>query len=123
MKVSDQVEAATGADRELDALIGVAIGRFRAEPNKGWLDRLDYIEIRDDGVQCHPGNGFDQLVPHYTASIYAALTLVPEGGYPAAVLLQAINYCDIADPEQTPSAFIARLPAFICAAALRARGL
>ena len=139
MKLSDQVEAATGADRELDAAIGVAIGRFRAEPNKGWPDRLDYIELREGGVQCYPGNGFDQLVPHYTASIDAGLTLVPEGlewevcAYDAArdprfgrfqSRIKLLTYTQ--DPEELgpQSTMNAATPALaLCAAALRARGL
>lgn len=65
--------------RELDCLIGVAIGRFYAEPNRAWPELLDYVRRNADGSIIHPGYGGDQMVPRYTASIDEALTLVPEG--------------------------------------------
>src|SRR5688572_19992568 len=79
LKLAARCEAAEGADRELDCLIGVAIGRFFTQPNKGWPERLDYCERREDGGEVHPGHGFDQLVPRFTASLDAAMTLLPEG--------------------------------------------
>ncbi len=72
-------EGASGSDRELDCLIGVAIGQFFTEPNKGWPDRLDYYRRNVDGSVSMPGHGFDQMVPAYTASLDAAMTLVPWG--------------------------------------------
>lgn len=79
LELAERCERAEGPDRELDCLIGVAIGRFFTQPNKGWPDRPDYCEHRRDDTTCFPGNGFDQLVPRYTASLDAAMTLVPEG--------------------------------------------
>ncbi len=70
-------EGASGPDRELDCLIGVAIGQFFTEPNKGWPDRLDYYRRNADGSVSMPGHGFDQMVPAYTASLDAAMTLIP----------------------------------------------
>jgi len=78
MTLLERLEALTGPCRECDALIGVALGWFKSEPNKGWPEKVDYIDIRG-GQITYPGSGFDQLVPAYTASIDAAMTLVPEG--------------------------------------------
>lgn len=77
-KLSERVERLEGADREIDRLIGVAVGWFVTEPNKGWPDRMDYIDIRG-GTKSYPGGGFDQLVPKFSASLDAAMSLVPEG--------------------------------------------
>ena len=73
-----RLEALEAPCRECDCLIGVALGWFITEPNKGWPDQLDYIDVRNE-CWYYPGGGFDQLVPRFTASIDAAMTLVPEG--------------------------------------------
>lgn len=78
LALAERVEALSGPDREVDCAIGVAIGRFRTEPNTRWPDQLDYIEIREGG-DWYPGHGFDMLVPNWTASLDAALSLQPEG--------------------------------------------
>ena len=73
-----RLEALEAPCRECDCLIGVALGWFITEPNKGWPDQLDYIDVRNE-CWYYPGGGFDQLVPRFTASLDAAMTLVPEG--------------------------------------------
>lgn len=121
LELAARCEAATGLDRELDCAIGVAIGRFFTEPNKGWPERLDYVERRGD-VANYPGHGFDQLVPRYTASLDAAMTLVPEG-----TRLQYQNFGDIGGRHMwlvSPNErFVSAAPPALalCAAALRAR--
>lgn len=67
-----RLEALEAPCRECDCLIGVALGWFVTEPNKGWPDQLDYIDVRD-GYRSRPGGGFDQLVPRFTASIDTAI--------------------------------------------------
>jgi hypothetical protein len=65
--LADRCEAATGADRELDAL---AFGLCVALPRTGF--------ICADERPGAPG-GIADHVPRYSASLDAAMTLVPEG--------------------------------------------
>lgn len=81
----EKLAQAEGPSRELDCLIGVAIGRFYTEPNIAWPELLDYVRRNDDGSIIHPGYGGDQMVPRYTASIDAALTLVDLERYDYAI--------------------------------------
>lgn len=125
-KLSERVERLEGPDREIDCLIGVAVGWFVTEPNKGWPDRMDYIDIRG-GTKSYPGGGFDQLVSRYTASLDAAMSLVPEG---YSWILYSDGSCEVGptpiagsmmDAEFTVDA---ETPAIaLCAAALKSRGL
>jgi hypothetical protein len=75
-----RLEALEAPCRECDCLIGVALGWFITEPNKGWPDQLDYIDVRNE-CWYYPGGGFDQLVPRFTASLDAAMMLVPQGDF------------------------------------------
>ena len=61
LALAERCEAATGPDRELDRIIALNLG-WRSVA-KGW--------VRDPG-----GNSKDEL-PRYTASLDAAITLVP----------------------------------------------
>ena len=65
--LAGRVEAATGPDRELDAAIANAVGAEHGQKS-GWSngENGDYFVI-------------DECAPRYTASIDAALTLVPDG--------------------------------------------
>ncbi len=74
-------EKLEGPDREVDAAIAVATGKFfLAEPRYAGADRM-YGYIDTDGSRVEPGNG-DQhrLIPRYTASLDAAMTLLPTDG-------------------------------------------
>lgn len=74
----ERLEKATGPDRELDVAIGFAIGRIR-ERDGNYL----YAMGNDSDMVVEPNDYDDRLVAqplgYYTASIDAALTLVPEG--------------------------------------------
>jgi hypothetical protein len=89
----ERLEKLEGPDRELDAEIAVAVQRPRA----GWLytaTRLSEFGTRDDGfpfpdnwfvlierTDC-PGVGHQYFrPPAYTASLDAAMTLLPAGWY------------------------------------------
>ena len=127
MKLSDQVEAATGADRELDALIAVATGGGYVDP-----DAPQSVKAHDttgDWFVVVGSPPLDFYSPRrYSASIDAALTLVPEAW-------QMIDGQDV--PERSfrrltlnKGGFspyfqgLAATPALaLCAAALRARRL
>ena len=71
---ANRCEAALWPDRDLDCAIGVAIGRFVAEPPRYEGGDVQYRE-----GNTWPGQGGDMLVPRYTGSIDAAVSLVPEG--------------------------------------------
>ena len=126
-ELARRCEEAEGPSRELDCLIGVAIGKFFTQPNKGWPDRLDYCRHNDDGSTTYPGNGFDQMVPYYTSSLDAAMTLVPEGWQ------RSCGNCDADDhPWACLTSNVEPYPDYaangvtealaLCAAALRAGG-
>ena len=75
----------TGPDRELDAEIGAAV---RALPSSavglgvvGWLQRWEGPFMTDPALPGHilTENRINWKAPPYTASLDAALTLVPEG--------------------------------------------
>jgi hypothetical protein len=78
-----RLEKASGPDRELDADIAIAV--FATVNTE---DDLVYARKRSPGNDAtHPGHYFIKSrsgaqahsAPHYTASVDAALTLVPEG--------------------------------------------
>jgi len=79
MELASRVAAREGPDRELDALIGVAVaGYFLGEPRYPSAERR-YGYVDKEGCRVEPGNGAaDRLIPLYTASLDAAMTLVPE---------------------------------------------
>ena len=108
-----QIEEATGPDRGLDAEIALAIG---------W--RLDQSEPRDRWWEPDRSHYLDEP-PEFTASLDAALTLVPEG-----IAIWRIGNND--DQWEGEGPFLARCggPRFtfaatpalaLCAAALKAR--
>jgi hypothetical protein len=107
LELVDRVEKAEGPDREIDKAIARLLGTGH------WVDRegeADYGVFGDK----------EWWVASYTASLDAAMTLVPEGYHPSVVLRQGIDACIIA-VGQDRAEFIRRLPAFVTAAALRAR--
>lgn len=136
-----RLEAATGADRDLDASIAVAI-----TPTQKTDDDLIYARERDkDGSDAtHPGHYFiksrsgasARTAPLYTSSVDAALTLVPEGldwlfvgrgrTRPTEPLfgvhiLPTDSGRNVHMPVPISEAVAETLPFAICIAALRAR--
>lgn len=119
------LEKATGPNRELDILIGQATAVY------GW-------RVCDDGcVECYIPDGheygegwFDtgQELPAYTASIDAAMTLVPEGWYCVEILRDNEGEW-VPRLHQNQRGLLSahanhpRLPIALCIAALRARAL
>jgi hypothetical protein len=80
-----RVVEGTGPDRELDAEIGAA---FRVLPTNsvgpnvlGWLRRWEGPFVTDPALPGHilTENRINWKAPPYTASLDAALTLVPDG--------------------------------------------
>lgn len=127
-----RLEAATGADRELDADIAVAVSgdpeAIVVRPHEGT------IFTHKPGWWCD-GNDKSHLAPEFTASIDAAMTLVPEDwgghgilswpGYDNGKLTNKaradLHHCLSSGGGPKEIAFAATLPLAICIAALRAR--
>lgn len=68
LALAERCEAATGPDRELDALI--------AYQHLGLFVRNEGHPL---GRKCYDTHGIEVALPRYTASLDAAMTLVPEG--------------------------------------------
>ena len=81
LALADRCEAATGPDRELDCAIGCAVaGFFVCKPR--WEGApVSYGQVDADGSRSEPGTGGDWMVPRYTASLDAAMTLAPKGWF------------------------------------------
>ena len=134
LALADRVEKATGPDRELDLELAVRVNY------KGMFDDLTAIYqwgAGGDEIDCHyppkngkPSKGYldpAQFCPRFSASLDAAMTLVPEGWEPiidcrrtVEVQLETIAV----DPETLDPRKVyatAATPALaLCAAALRA---
>jgi hypothetical protein len=104
IKLAERVEAATGPDRLSDGEIWRVVHR---------LTIYDVLT---------PEGEISVSVPAITASIDAALLLVPEG-QAIPILNEAIAECWSAThlhSENKHKLFLERLPSFVCAASLRA---
>lgn len=124
-ELAARIEAAEGPDRELDCLITVAVdgGEIVWKQANG---TMDMFPARRYASANHVGGFGHAPVPTYTASVDAALMLVPEGwsmailrefGEPAQVALQKTDgtgYAYVLGNSQ-------ELASAICAAALRAK--
>lgn len=84
LALAERVERAEGADRELDRAVLVALGthvleKRGADRKAWWYSRaqhgIQFSRYSDDGVSF----GYPPPFPNYTASLDAALSLVPEG--------------------------------------------
>lgn len=118
LALAERCEAATGPDRALDAAIFATLFPKELDNPKhyarfGGINRADLNYLNDVGVKL------------YTASIDAALTLVPDGWNGRLGWCRGAGYAELFDVAageakgETHAA--ATLPLAICAAALRAR--
>ncbi len=115
MTLADRIEQAEGPSRELDAEIALLVGAPCGR-RSGWsnADNGDYYVI-------------DECAPAYTASIDAALTLVPEGMRDEIEITTLYQVARVAinlnhGPDDGPyygSNARNSIPLAICAAALR----
>ncbi len=129
-----RLQKATGPDRELDVAVYIASGEFDRE-QKSWLacrDGLHALRGPDplDPTPEENAGASKRLCPHYTASIDAALTLVPAGVELAITSLMlrpggavaSLRTGSIINPETKEwAAHAATMPIALCIAALRAR--
>lgn len=114
-KLAGRVEALTGPDREVDALIAV----------------LQNLRIVDEGHPlgrcCYDKNGVLLVLPSYTRSLDAAMSLVPDGWDFTVGVCDKGAWSDVSPSEQpydvADEVFAqGATPALaLCAAALRAR--
>jgi len=80
LDLAARVEALTASDRKVDVAVALVLTDqfFNAGPK--YDGAPDRIGILRDGESVVPGNGAaDRFVPQYTASLDAAMTLIPEG--------------------------------------------
>lgn len=103
----EKLEKATGPDRKLDGAIAKAVGA-----EHGYRE---FVHLESRSYSIH-----DEIARHYTASIDAALTLVPE---PWAWEIYWDNGCELSLPPPGDKIFVTAVtPAIaICIAALKAR--
>lgn len=120
-ELAERCEAATGPDRELDALIAVALGAWpntlEAEPSVTDDGEWSIIEREPDGRK------IDRFSPEsVTASLDAATALVPEGADYAIERVANEHWCSVDGPngKRLPCAGAATPALALCAAALRA---
>jgi hypothetical protein len=115
------LEAATEPSRELDAEIAGAAWGARTE----WK-QANYtmnIDVVVNWVAPHPYAGMREPCPHYTASIDAALTLVPKWwawGFCVNETGPGGAYCDMGEHRFAATHLIPAIA--ICTASLKARG-
>jgi hypothetical protein len=135
-ELADGIEAAGGPDRELDARICVALKIGARGPLPDDLEYLSMPNPRDPGPGVHEGHYWFHCrsgmslrsAPPFTASIDAALTLVPEGKG-RLLMCPLLSREDEGDwyahirfgMEPIGSATAATAALALCAAALRAR--
>jgi hypothetical protein len=132
LALAERCEAATGPDRELDAQIIIALEHPEYHFPDEVLNRKPSSWDEAAGRFRHDGSGGSVSWPAFTASVDAALTLVPEGWNDnvswSAKKQKARAWCEwMPEAPFAPSDWIvhygrgANRALAICAAALRAR--
>jgi len=115
--LAERIEAATGPDRELDAEIALALGIVRERDGDCFYGHKDYsMIVMERGYYDHEGNAPE--LPHYTASIDAAMMLTEpwmDADDIANLFAHTIRACKAAkcDPRKD-------LARYLAAAAIRA---
>lgn len=108
--LAERCEKAEGPDRELDIAMLPLVG----------LRFVD--EGHPIGQVCYDRNNHGVPMPRFTASLDAAMTLVPEG---CKVVIEIASYQRAAwvyrEGESVRSAFAQTAPLALCAAALRSK--
>jgi hypothetical protein len=129
LTLAAKVERATGPDRELDGEIEAALERYP----EGWSRdsfieniKVEFHHVEKGRVGLKAGGGLDHVrwnAPAYTASLDAAMTLVPEGWSWAVDAVGRASCFMPNEPKPWPrTGGLAKSPALaLCAAALRAR--
>lgn len=122
LELADACEKATGPDRELDAAIALKLGIVRERDGSLFYGHRDHsVLVLERDYYDHEGNAPELL--HYTASIDAAMTLIPDGAFWAITMLGEERggfhaCCQLDGPMVWHEAATPALA--ICAAALRA---
>lgn len=123
LALAERIEVATEPDRELDALIAAAL---RIGTEHAWANNFPEWQGRSDGRVYLEDGGPSFKAPAFTASLDAAMTLVPEGLFPTmdfetvrCWLRKAGGFDVVNGPAY---GFAAAMPRALCAAALRTKG-
>ena len=119
LELAARCEAATGPDREIDCRISLELSGIAY----GDSDVAEMLLYRDEPTGYGRYRPADEHVPAYTASLDAAMTLVPEGHVWS---VDAGGFAGVepynGDPGPSWSTKCGNTPALaLCAAALRAR--
>ena len=75
VRLAERVEQATGPDRELDVRISLALSGVSYSDT----DVADLLTVRDEPTGYGRYRPADEYIPAHTASLDAAMTLVPSG--------------------------------------------
>jgi hypothetical protein len=127
LRLAELCEKATGPDRELDALIWCALNGKRYRSHNPAYGRADETQVEftepPKRTALVSGRGTSGHAKAYTASIDAAMTLVPEGWW--RNVLDADNgdcmvELEAENPDRQVYVRAKTWPLAICAAALRA---
>jgi hypothetical protein len=130
LELADRCENATGPDRELDAIICAALdGYTGVEERSGWIVAVGKPFTERSLGRIDPGEHSRNFTPQhhdtptFTASLDAAITLVPEGW--VECYLRRFDDTALADCYQSgggkTTGEAATPPLALCAASLRAR--
>ena len=121
----ERIEAATGGDRELDAEIWLACTPGATRNKWSYVHKATGRECTVDETRDATGRFI--TVPSFTASIEAALTLLPEGWWWSAGVCRRENHASVGseigtvEGELIFETFGATAPLALLAAILRAR--
>jgi hypothetical protein len=127
LRLAERCEQATGPDRELDQAIELTLPGVLPHPDMGRFKADDwaYVISGTGHPDYEPGQGYAS--PRYTASLDAAMTLVPDGcreWHCGRNIKTGKGQAYLLDPAtmRTPIYVHGETPALaLCAAALRAR--
>lgn len=126
VEIAERVERASGADRELDCLSAAAVDLRPEDGHQSAAEKLEQCGLSEMvRLSSRDQNMWSRWIPHYTASIDAAMSLVP--GNAKVVIDNDGCHCRISksdDPDWPWNGYAglaSTMPLAIVAASLRAR--
>lgn len=111
-----------GASRELDAEIALTLGIVKERDGNCFYGHRNHsVMVLERDFYAHEGNSPE--LPHFTGSLDAAMTLVPEEHRQNWLAGWALDGSGTATVGQDRPVYAATPALALCAAALKARGL